>query len=74
MGVAAAAPLRGGGGQADRWEMIALLGPLLCGLALAARQANEGESLDVQRRQLRGYAEMHWLVIDDIVVEEGVSG
>jgi len=38
------------------------------------KQANEGESLDVQRRQLRGYAEMHALVLDDIVVEEGVSG
>jgi putative DNA-invertase from lambdoid prophage Rac len=38
------------------------------------KQANEGESLDVQRRQLRGYAEMHGLLLDDIVVEEGVSG
>jgi DNA invertase Pin-like site-specific DNA recombinase len=38
------------------------------------KQANEGESLEVQRRQLRGYAEMHGLIIDHIVVEEGVSG
>lgn len=38
------------------------------------RQANEGESLDVQRRQIEGYALMHALAIDEIVVEEGVSG
>ena len=39
-----------------------------------ARQANEGESLDVQRRQIEGYAHMHGLVLDQIVIEEGVSG
>jgi putative DNA-invertase from lambdoid prophage Rac len=39
-----------------------------------ARQANEGESLDVQRRQIEGYALMHGLSVDEIVVEEGVSG
>jgi putative DNA-invertase from lambdoid prophage Rac len=39
-----------------------------------ARQAAEGESLDVQRRQIEGYAHMHGLVLDRIVVEEGVSG
>jgi putative DNA-invertase from lambdoid prophage Rac len=39
-----------------------------------ARQANEGESLDVQRRQTEGYAHMHGLVLDQIVIEEGVSG
>jgi putative DNA-invertase from lambdoid prophage Rac len=39
-----------------------------------ARQASEGESLDVQRRQIEGYAHMHGLVLDRIVVEEGVSG
>ena len=35
------------------------------------KQANEGESLEVQRRQLRGYAEMHGLVIDrgDALIE-----
>ena len=39
-----------------------------------ARQANEGESLEVQRRQIEGYALMHGLALDGIVVEEGVSG
>jgi putative DNA-invertase from lambdoid prophage Rac len=39
-----------------------------------ARQAEEGESLDVQRRQLEGYAQMHGLRLDEVVVEEGVSG
>jgi putative DNA-invertase from lambdoid prophage Rac len=38
------------------------------------RQANEGESLDVQRRQIEGYALMHGLTIDGVMVEEGVSG
>ena len=38
------------------------------------RQATEGESLDVQRRQIEGYALMHGLALDDVVVEEGVSG
>ena len=39
-----------------------------------ARQATEGESLDVQQRQIQGYAHMHGLALDGIVVEEGVSG
>jgi DNA invertase Pin-like site-specific DNA recombinase len=39
-----------------------------------ARQASEGESLDVQRRMIEGYAHMHGLKIEQIVVEEGVSG
>ena len=39
-----------------------------------ARQANEGESLDVQRRQIEGYALMHGMAVDEILVEEGVSG
>ena len=39
-----------------------------------ARQANEGESLEVQRRQIEGYALMHALTLAGIVVEEGVSG
>ncbi|MGH1572833.1 recombinase family protein [Methylobacterium sp. P31] len=39
-----------------------------------ARQANEGESLDVQRRMIEGYALMHGLQLDDVLVEEGVSG
>ena len=38
------------------------------------RQASEGESLDVQKRQIEGYAHMHALTIDEVVVEEGVSG
>ena len=38
------------------------------------RQAAEGESLDVQRRQIEGYALMHGLTIDGVLVEEGVSG
>jgi putative DNA-invertase from lambdoid prophage Rac len=38
------------------------------------RQANEGESLDVQRRQIEGYALMHGLTLAGILVEEGVSG
>jgi putative DNA-invertase from lambdoid prophage Rac len=38
------------------------------------RQASEGESLDVQRRQIEGYALMHGLALDGVVVEEGVSG
>jgi DNA invertase Pin-like site-specific DNA recombinase len=39
-----------------------------------ARQASEGESLEVQRRQIDGYAHMHGLALDEIVIEEGVSG
>jgi putative DNA-invertase from lambdoid prophage Rac len=39
-----------------------------------ARQVNEGESLEVQQRQIQGYAHMHGLALDGIVVEEGVSG
>jgi putative DNA-invertase from lambdoid prophage Rac len=39
-----------------------------------ARQANEGESLDVQRRQIEGYAHMHGLTLRGVTVEEGVSG
>jgi putative DNA-invertase from lambdoid prophage Rac len=38
------------------------------------RQANEGESLDVQRRQIEGYALMHGLTLSEVLVEEGVSG
>lgn len=39
-----------------------------------ARQANEGESLDVQQRQIEGYAMMHGLALAATMVEEGVSG
>ncbi|OAN48319.1 recombinase family protein [Magnetospirillum moscoviense] len=38
------------------------------------RQADEGESLDVQRRQLEGYALMHGMALDTVYVERGVSG
>jgi putative DNA-invertase from lambdoid prophage Rac len=38
------------------------------------RQASEGESLVVQRRQIEGYALTHGLALDDVVVEEGASG
>ncbi|MBZ9795732.1 recombinase family protein [Mesorhizobium sp. ES1-4] len=38
------------------------------------RQASEGESLDVQRRQIDGYALMHGLTIAETVIEEGISG
>ena len=38
------------------------------------RQASEGESLDVQRRQIEGYVHMHGLLLEDVIVEEGVSG
>ena len=39
-----------------------------------ARQASEGESLDVQRRQIEGYAHMHGLTLRGVTVEEGLSG
>jgi putative DNA-invertase from lambdoid prophage Rac len=39
-----------------------------------ARQASEGESLDVQRRQIEGYAHMHGLTLRGVTIEEGVSG
>ncbi len=39
-----------------------------------ARQADDGLSLDVQRRQIRGYCEMHGLDLTELVTEEGVSG
>lgn len=39
-----------------------------------ARQASEGESLDVQLRQMGGYATMQGLTINQTFVERGVSG
>jgi DNA invertase Pin-like site-specific DNA recombinase len=39
-----------------------------------SRQAEEGESLDVQQRTLEGYAKMHGLILDRVYVERGVSG
>jgi DNA invertase Pin-like site-specific DNA recombinase len=38
------------------------------------RQAGEGESLDVQKRQIGGYAMMKGLEIGRVFVERGVSG
>jgi putative DNA-invertase from lambdoid prophage Rac len=38
------------------------------------KQASEGESLDVQRRQIQGYCLMHNLTLADVLIEEGVSG
>jgi putative DNA-invertase from lambdoid prophage Rac len=38
------------------------------------RQADEGESLDVQQRTIAGYAMMHGLQVDQTFVERGVSG
>lgn len=38
------------------------------------RQANEGESLGVQERQLQGYVTMQGMKLDKVFVERGVSG
>jgi DNA invertase Pin-like site-specific DNA recombinase len=38
------------------------------------RQANDGESLGTQQRQLEGYAMMHGFELSRVFVEEGVSG
>jgi putative DNA-invertase from lambdoid prophage Rac len=38
------------------------------------KQVDDGESLDVQQRQLEGYAHMHGLTITKIEIEKGVSG
>ena len=38
------------------------------------RQAEEGESLEVQQRQIEGYALMHGMGVDRVFVECGVSG
>jgi putative DNA-invertase from lambdoid prophage Rac len=39
-----------------------------------SRQAEDGESLDVQQRTMSGYALMHGLTVDRMFVERGVSG
>jgi putative DNA-invertase from lambdoid prophage Rac len=39
-----------------------------------SRQAEEGESLDVQRRTVAGYALMLGLTVDRMFIERGVSG
>jgi putative DNA-invertase from lambdoid prophage Rac len=38
------------------------------------RQANEGESLGVQERQLQGYVTMQGMKLDRVFIERGVSG
>lgn len=38
------------------------------------RQADEGESLGVQKRQIKGYCDMHNLGTPTYFIEEGVSG
>lgn len=37
-------------------------------------QADEGESLEVQRRQIEGWCHMHALALDHVFIERGVSG
>ena len=37
-------------------------------------QADEGESLAVQQRQIEGYCHMHALSLDRVYVERGISG
>src|SRR5271166_3495600 len=37
-------------------------------------QAEDGESLDVQQRQIAGYAQMNGFTLDRVFVERGVSG
>lgn len=39
-----------------------------------ARQAGEGESLDVQRSRLTAYAELHGLALLEVYVDAGISG
>lgn len=39
-----------------------------------AHQADQGESLDVQRRQIGGYAQVLGVAVDRTFVEHGVSG
>lgn len=39
-----------------------------------AKQADEGESLEVQQRKVEGYAKMNGLTIDRVFIERGVSG
>src|SRR5690349_18303328 len=38
------------------------------------KQADDGESLEVQQRTIAGYALMHGLTVDQVFVERGVSG
>jgi hypothetical protein len=38
------------------------------------QQSEEGESLDVQRRQIEGYCTMNNFTLDKVFIERGVSG
>jgi putative DNA-invertase from lambdoid prophage Rac len=38
------------------------------------RQATEGQSLEVQERQVRAWADLHGWTLDTMVIERGVSG
>jgi putative DNA-invertase from lambdoid prophage Rac len=44
------------------------------GRVSTSRQADEGESLEVQQRQIEGYCHMQALTLDAMFVERGVSG
>jgi putative DNA-invertase from lambdoid prophage Rac len=44
------------------------------GRVSTTRQADDGESLDVQQRTVAGYALMHGMTVDRVFVERGVSG
>ena len=44
------------------------------GRVSTTRQADEGESLDVQQRTMAGYVLMHGLTLDRVFFERGVSG
>lgn len=60
--------------QADNLTQVISMAVYGYARVSTARQANEGESLDVQRRMIEGYALMHGLQLDEILIEEGVSG
>ena len=38
------------------------------------QQADEGESLDIQRRMLEGWAHMHGKALTEVFIERGISG
>ena len=39
-----------------------------------ARQSTDGDSLDVQKRKIKGYADMEGLEVSRVFVERGISG
>src|ERR1019366_1751195 len=57
--------------QADRGRVMAVFGYVRVS---TMRQAEDGESLDVQERTIAGYAMMHGLKLTETFVEGGVSG